>query len=106
MVTETHDYKSRVKTAVADPKWQEFRKGLKGLSTQDKLTDLRQYFERTRKQWLGNYTGSRTSDYSKYLDASVQVDNYIKSLCRGGQLHPGESLQTIIQKDWAPKIKK
>lgn len=72
-------YQQRVLQAVKDPDWQQFRASLKGLDTRDKLIHLYAY-------WL-------LSDKSD--EAKLRVDNYIKALCRGGQLYPGESFDTF-----------
>jgi hypothetical protein len=79
-----------IRVAVADEYWQSFRKSLKGTSTETKLEKLREYLEEqfgTRKK-------------------KVQVDNYIKALCRGGQLPRGTSLDVLIANDWQVKILK
>jgi hypothetical protein len=81
----------RIAEAVDNEIWQEFRKSLKGLSTQDKLRKLEHYLD----------TEHRVLEY----DRLIQVDNYTKALCRGGQLFPGESLQTVIAANWQPRIK-
>lgn len=89
---------NKVQIAVADEHWQEFRKGLKGLSTEEKLSALHTYFDEGIED---ADDGGGTS----YDDLCLQVDNYIKALCRGGQLYPGESLEHVIQCDWMPSIK-
>jgi len=62
--------KEEIDKAIDDKKWQEFRKSLKGLSTEEKLDKL--------QEWLNSHKGSRK--------AEVQVINYINALKRGGQL--------------------
>ncbi len=56
---------------VKDPKWQAFRRSLKGLPTATKLRNLRRY--------KSNNPGRCTD---------VQVENYLNALRRGGQLPP------------------
>ena len=62
--------KEEIDKAIDDEKWQEFRKSLKGISTEEKLDKL--------QEWLNSHKGSRK--------AEVQVINYINALKRGGQL--------------------
>lgn len=80
----------RIAEAVDNEQWQEFRVSLKGLSTRDKLARLKHY-----------YTFSEDDN----ADVSIRVDNYIKALCRGGQLFRGESLESMIRCGWNPDIK-
>ena len=62
--------KEEIMDAIKDDKWQEFRRSLKGLSTEEKLDKL--------ESWLESHPGS-----SK---ARVQVINYYNALKRGGQI--------------------
>ena len=96
----TSSYQRAVAVAVDDPEWQRFRLSLKGLPTQEKLQALQVYYEEY------SYAETNSVDWSILVDRRVQVDNYIKALCRGGQLYPGESLQSMIDQDWKPDIKK
>ena len=75
-------YPEDVQEAVRNPDWQEFRRFMKGRRTVTKLRLLWDYYR-------FEATGSR-----EVVD--IQVDNYIKALCRGGQLFPGESLRTFV----------
>lgn len=85
-------YAERVREACSSNEWQEFRKDLKGTSTETKLERLADYY-------------LNTAPHCKYMDLEpcgqcdicVQCDNYIKALCRGGQLYPGESLWTVFE---------
>jgi hypothetical protein len=61
-----------IQDAVKNEDWQEFRKSLKGLPTEDKLEEL---FE---------YLCTRTD--IPFATAQIRVDNYINALLRGGQL--------------------
>lgn len=64
------------KYCVGDPKWQKFRRSLKGLPTTMKLDKLAEW----RKGHLFIFeTPTRESQ--------VQVDNYVNALKRGGQLN-------------------
>lgn len=56
--------------AISDPKWQEVRKSMKGVSTTQKLA--------TCRSWL---RANNSSPQSK-----IQVMNYLNALKRGGQL--------------------
>lgn len=96
-------YSEAVKRATADPKWQEFRKSLKGTTTEVKLERLWDYY-------VNAACHIYPSDYEPcgQCDICVQVDNYIKALCRGGQLYPGESLWTVFESQFnvGTKIKR
>lgn len=90
----------RIAQAVDDEEWQMFRYSLKGQSTQKKLDLLHEYFYDQHK---------KVEDEGHSLwdcDVCIRVDNYIKALCRGGQLHAGESLETAINHNWDLIIKK
>ena len=62
---------AKIARCVADQRWQKFRKELKGLSTEEKLTKL--------KGWQNRRGGGACT--------KTQVDNYINALKRGGQLN-------------------
>jgi len=93
----------RIAQAVDNEEWQEFRVSLKGKSTAEKLTHLKRY-------WNNNVHGhvikvsAPVSQY-EHCDYCIRVDNYIKALCRGGQLYPGESLLTALAASWNLDIK-
>lgn len=91
----------RIAEAVDNEEWQQFRLSLKGLSTEDKLSRLDRY-------WNSECASYVTFDVHDIGDCSIciRVDNYIKALCRGGQLYAGETLYTMVEADWKPKIKK
>ena len=80
----------RINAAVKDPDWQAFRISMKGKSTLEKQAMLLQY-------WT-------FSDRSEV--AALRLDNYIKALCRGGQLYPGESFETFMNASGALRIKR
>lgn len=96
----------RIAKAVDNEEWQEFRLSLKGRSTEEKLDMLKDYW------WFMHDTQVRGSwvSFSVHCDDDcdicIRVDNYIKALCRGGQLYAGETLLTLINLDWRPSIKK
>lgn len=60
-----------IQWAINHDEWQKFRLSLKGISTEDKLKRL--------DDWLVNNRGGEKT--------TVQVDNYINALKRGGQLN-------------------
>lgn len=83
----------RIAEAVDDERWQRFRLSMKGKSTTEKLTMLRSY-------------------YNRIVDADlevaeermrIQVDNYLKALCRGGLLYPGIDLTYALAHHWDPE---
>lgn len=92
----------RIARAVDNEEWQKFRISLKGRSTMDKLGMLRAYWASNApaQMVLGNI------DIDMNDDVCIRIDNYIKALCRGGQLHPGESLQSALDANWGLNIKK
>lgn len=77
---------AKVQAAVNDPEWQEVRQSLKGIPTKEKIEHLAAYYKL--------YGGDRREKIQ------IQVDNYIKSLCRGGQLRKGTTLKTALDNNW------
>ena len=67
---DTHS-PDKIRRCVAQENWQTFRKSLKGLPTEEKLTKL--------SGWLRSRRGGGCT--------KTQVDNYINALKRGGQLN-------------------
>jgi hypothetical protein len=88
----------RIAQAVDDEEWQKFRLSLKGISTRDKLNNLCEY-------WNQEAHNDKADPDTVDCDVCIRVDNYIKALCRGGQLHPGESLRSALIVDWNLIIK-
>jgi hypothetical protein len=86
--------------AVNDEFWQAFRESLKGLSTSRKLHRLHEYF--VVACWKREVLNTSDTEFER---VQIQLDNYIKALCRGGQLNAGESLQTAVANDWDLQIK-
>lgn len=82
----------RIAEAVDDEDWQKFRLSMKGQSTERKLNMLEEYYNAHVGEDEDNVT--------------IRVDNYIKALCRGGQLYPGESIETALNHNWNLLIKK
>lgn len=66
---------AEISEAVKDPKWQAFRKSLKGIPTTDKLDKLH--------DWIVQHRDAQ-SIVPRLI--RVQVENYINALKRGGQL--------------------
>lgn len=87
----------RIAQAVDDEDWQEFRVSMKGKTTREKLDMLCAYYDSMMDD-------SDLAD-EEILHVVIRVDNYIKALCRGGQLYGGESLQSLLNCNWLPKIK-
>ena len=94
----------RIAEAVDNEGWQLFRVSLKGLSTKTKLWKLEEYWNQNGHYPDGHVTFRQSGESN--CDVCVRVDNYIKALCRGGQLYAGESLATALHKKWNLKIKK
>lgn len=93
----------RIAEAVDDEDWQRFRLSLKGKGTESKVHELHNYFTSVRHlHWVTGHVGE--VDVTE-CDMCVRVDNYIKALCRGGQLHKGMSLSKMLECDWMPHIK-
>lgn len=91
----------RIAEAVDNELWQEFRVSMKGQTTQRKLEMLRNY-------WNTQIHGHVIREVADYADCDIciRIDNYLKALCRGGQLYGGESLMTVLEQAWNPPIKK
>jgi hypothetical protein len=81
-----------VARAVQDEEWITFRVRLKGTSTRHKLQELRAYLESSTNQ-------DRPA-------RRIRVDNYLKALCRGGQLRAGTDLSCMESDNWDQYIKR
>ena len=90
-------YAERVRVAVADPDWQKVRLSMKGISTDEKIKTLEMYYD--------DHTRLSVSDEEFEL-VKIRIDNYIKALCRGGQLFAGMTLNTMLTNRWNPIINK
>lgn len=100
----------RIAEAVDNEEWQKVRVSMKGTSTAEKLVTLEKYFtsfvhghDAMRHEFFASQSKACLNGE---CDVCIRVDNYIKALCRGGQLFAGESLHTAIMSDWKLDIKK
>lgn len=84
----------RIAQAVDDEAWQRFRVSMKGQSTLKKLNMLRRYYY--SHDGGASSFGMTLSEKIEQANVRIRVDNYLKALCRGGQLHPGVTLETFI----------
>lgn len=94
---------NRVQQAVDDLDWQRFRVSLKRQSTETKLSNLKSYYDFNVHPATGTDVPGRHDGSD--CNICIRIDNYIKALCRGGQLFAGESLQTALENDWKLRIK-
>jgi hypothetical protein len=86
----------RIAEAVDDEGWQRFRVSMKGKPTEEKLSMLRSYYNR-----------AVDADLELHLEkVKIRVDNYIKALCRGGQLKAGASLKMALAVAWKLQVQK
>src|SRR4051794_25209628 len=102
-------YMDDVLTAIRDPEWQKFRRSLKGMDTASKLNNLKDYYLDNSRYWSHEYHDGRVTREElehKLGKVSVQVDNYLKALARGGQLHAGASLDQALAWNWNLRIRK
>ncbi len=76
--------------AIKDEEWQQIRLNLKGSTTEMKLKVLKLYYD----------------DYKDSRKVKIIIDNYLKALARGGQLHPGVDIQQAIEKDFKLEVRK
>jgi hypothetical protein len=94
----------RIAEAVADPEWQMFREGLRGMDTESKLNNLAEYYgEQCHDEEQPDPT--QTVEPLTCL-VCIRVDNYLKALARGGQLPAGVSLKQALLWDWNLRILK
>lgn len=68
--------RSAIQEAVKDPEWQKFRRSLKGIPTEEKLSKLSNYFLISMSLYEGK----------EFEKCKTRVMNYINALKRGGQL--------------------
>lgn len=71
----------RIAEAVDNEDWQKFRLSMKGKSTADKITMLEDYYN--------DNTSDEVEPEIPLETIKIRIDNYIKALCRGGQLEAG-----------------
>jgi hypothetical protein len=72
----------RIAQAVDNEEWQKFRLSMKGVATRHKLDMLVDYYD-------DNVVYNDSVTQQEIEDVKIRIDNYIKALCRGGQLEPG-----------------
>lgn len=82
---------NRIQEAVNNNDWQKFRVSLKGMPTTDKLAELEDYYDMTKHSHNVENTAIDSD-----CDVCIRIDNYIKALCRGGQLVPGCDLGFFV----------
>lgn len=101
-------YSRRVAQAVDNEDWQKFRLSMKGKPTETKLEMLQKYWTDKHNSHTGRLFYDSAMHFADWMNCPfcVRVDNYIKALCRGGQLCPRESLDTVLNQDWHPNIVK
>ena len=80
--------------AVADDNWQRVRISMKGITTEQKLKVCHLYYI----EHASNQTEKREVD--------IRIDNYLKALCRGGQLYAGSGLDKALELNWKLEIRK
>jgi hypothetical protein len=78
----------RIAEAVDNEHWQKFRVGLKGKSTHHKLELLELYWDSEMERISAADLPPIVADLQRE-DVRIRIDNYIKALCRGGQLEAG-----------------
>jgi hypothetical protein len=89
--------RDRIKAAVDNDEWQRFRLSLKGLPTHEKLTELYAYYSRTAHTHASiDLPGGSATHGRDTCVGCIRVDNYLKALCRGGQIKRGSHLLTLL----------
>lgn len=83
----------RIAQAVDDEEWQKFRLSMKGKDTFTKLDMLRGYYS------YNIHPHEQSQSDAKNCDICIRVDNYIKALCRGGQLFPKLDIRDLFRLD-------
>jgi hypothetical protein len=81
----THATSRRIAEAVDNEAWQRFRVSMKGKSTSEKLDMLEAYYD--------NQVDENNLVADDIEDVKLRIDNYIKALCRGGQLEAGMTFE-------------
>jgi hypothetical protein len=101
----------RIAEAVDDEEWQKVRLSMKGISTEEKIDVLVDYYEEGSGS---NFSGHINKDGAEHFadgqvnsydcDVCIRIDNYIKALCRGGQLQAGVGIDDLLRlKDYIKK---
>lgn len=78
----------RIAEAVDNENWQEFRVSMKGKSTSEKLDMLVKYYDSAVEALTFGPDDAKGNAY-EFENIKIRIDNYIKALCRGGQLEAG-----------------
>jgi hypothetical protein len=100
-------YAQRVREAVDDEEWQEFRRSLKGMDTASKLNNLRDWYnDRPHTHVTQEFPGGTATHGRDTCKPCIQLDNYLKALARGGQLPRGVGIVDAAVWDWNLRILK
>lgn len=83
--------REEIDEAVQDYYWQCIRRGMKGISTEEKLEVLALYKLDCK---FRNANGELEREYE------VQIDNYINALLRGGQLKRDSRGRIVVQRQY------
>jgi len=102
----TTEKSRRIAAAVDDEEWQKFRVSMKGTRTATKLHMLKEYYKAHSEHTSSGDPVDAITPTSPYCRVCICLDNYVKALARGGQLYAGESLDTLLARDWKPRIKR
>lgn len=78
-----HVSPQEVQKAVKDPKWQNFRKSLKGLSLAEKYERLYAYMNEMNLSIPG-------WEKDQWRMVEVRITNYVTALSRGGLIKPSD----------------
>jgi hypothetical protein len=103
------DHSKAIAEAVSNDSWQRFRVSLKGKATGAKLTELAFYYEDATRKIREKYIAGELTESEEEVQlahAYARVDNYLKSLARGGFLHPGVDLKSALEAQWRIDIRK
>jgi len=84
----------RIAEAVDNEEWQKFRLSLKGWPTEYKIAQLIKYYC-SHGGHCSDY-GMTTAEKREQENVRIRVDNYVKALCRGGQLYPGCDFKALF----------
>ena len=80
--------------AVDNDHWQEVRRSMKDMPTAEKLLTCQWYYDKFHKE------------QSDKREVDIRIDNYLKALCRGGQLFAGSGLDKALELKWKLPIRK
>lgn len=98
------DTSRRIAQAVDDEDWQRYRLSMKGKPTDVKIQMLEHYFYSMKHASMDYTLATLYSDKAMVnivdCDICIRIDNYIKALCRGGQLEAKLDLAKVINANW------